>query len=74
MLHFENLGNLQEVGKAIFEIRKERVLLQSELSRKSNVSQQQISMIERGKGCSLNNFLKIIKALNASLCVYDHEK
>lgn len=74
MLYFENLEDLKEVGKAVFEIRKEKELLQSELSKESKVSQQQISMIERGRGCSLNNFLKIIKALNASFCIYDHEQ
>lgn len=50
-------------GLQLYYFRTELGLTQEDLSKKSGVSQKEISSIEAGKGCSLNTFKKLALAM-----------
>ena len=60
---------LLELGMAITEAREQRGLSQSELAKKSKVTQQQLSKIENGVNCNMLTFIKVSSALGLGLTV-----
>ena len=60
---------LLDLGMAISEAREQRGLSQSELARKSQVTQQQLSKIENGVNCNILTFLKVSSALDLNLTI-----
>ena len=55
---------MQHIGEKIKEWRLKHNLSQSELAAKTSLSLFTICKMEKGKGISFNNFLKIIRILN----------
>ena len=66
---FEEKKYLLELGMAITEAREQRGLSQSELAKKSKVTQQQLSKIENGVNCNMLTFIKVSSALGLGLSV-----
>lgn len=55
---------LEEYGKRIREYRIKMSMTQEDLSNQSGVSLRTISNVENGKSITMDNFLRILKALN----------
>ena len=64
---------LLELGLKILEARKQIGLSQIELSKKSRITQQQLSKIENGINCNLLTFLRVSNALGISLNMENHK-
>jgi DNA-binding XRE family transcriptional regulator len=55
----------RKVGLAIkiAEFRQEQNLSQTALAKRSGITQQQLSKLERGENCNINTFLKVCNSL-----------
>jgi len=59
---------IEKIGQAIRDLRLERDFTQTDLGKKSNVTQQQISYIERGlKTAGIDVLWRISKALDVTI-------
>jgi transcriptional regulator with XRE-family HTH domain len=58
--------NLSLVGERIKVIRQQKGMSQEELASFSGISRRTISSLEGGKGLSLQNLIKVLKALGIS--------
>jgi DNA-binding XRE family transcriptional regulator len=47
----------------IAEYRQKQNLTQTELAKRSGITQQQLSKLERGENCNMNTFLKVCHSL-----------
>jgi DNA-binding XRE family transcriptional regulator len=64
---YEEEKHLLELGLLIVEAREQKGLTQSELAKKSHVTQQQLSKIENGVNCNMLTFIKVSSALGLDL-------
>ena len=69
---FEEERELLELSLKVVDARKQRGLSQKELSEISQVTQQQISKIEKGLNCNMLTFLKVCHALGIKLDLAKH--
>ena len=61
---FEEEKTLIKIALRLNGERRKKGLSQAELARKANITQQQLSKIERGNNSNMLTFLKVCKALN----------
>jgi HTH-type transcriptional regulator / antitoxin HipB len=67
--HYLEEKRLINLSIKIINQRNKRGLTQSELARKANITQQQLSKIENGANCNLMTFLKVCNALGLKINV-----
>jgi len=60
---YEEEKRLLKLAMSIIEAREQQGLTQSELAKKSQVTQQQLSKIENGVNCNMRTFIKVSSAL-----------
>lgn len=61
--------SLKEIGGLIKFEREKQNLTQTELAKKSGLTQMAVSRLENGSGASLNVFVKTMLALNLELAL-----
>ena len=64
---YEEEKRLLDIGVAIAEAREQSGLSQKELSKKSRVTQQQLSKIENGVNCNVLTLVRVSNALGLNL-------
>jgi|SRR5690554_3989137 len=62
---------LKEIGKFIKQMRIRQNVTQEQFSKKAAISRSTLSLIERGEGASLLNFIKILRTLDALYVLKD---
>ena len=69
--HFRRLfaeeKQLAQLSLQILQVRQHLGLSQQEVAKKANITQQQLSKLERGANCNVATFLKVCNALGVSV-------
>lgn len=62
---------LKEIGLYIKKKRQEMKMTQDELADKATISRSTLSLLERGEGITLSNFIKLLRILDALYTLSD---